>query len=695
MNKSSSRFEVVSRLALSLSVVLGLGATAALGQDSFRGTWADAFHIGYKNATQIDQLVGYAVQGNYNAIIAEVLAYQDTGSGGHGAYWTSDYVPAAGDISPSGFDPLAYLCQQAHAQGIEVHAWLVTYRVSTSWPPSGNSILSAHPEWIMVERANAGGGPSMVGDAYCLDPGSPDVQNYLINIARELVTNYPIDGINWDYIRYTQTDGGYPADNNYYYSGLKRFQRIYNRGDVPSTSDSSWSTFRRRTIDELVRRCRAEIPNMPSSRQPVRLSADVLAAGNYSGSFTSSTAYIYFQNWKYWQDMAWLDATITMNYKRDHCPTEATWYRNWVNAAVSWKNGRHVFCGQAPYLNSMANSVTQMSYALNQGSDGTTNYSYYATVATETLCDDNDDWLNDWSWYTYVAANLFTSPVATPGMPWHSPATATDGTIWGRIMDSATALPVDDASVTVGSRPVCKTDANGYYTVTLLPATSGGTSYNITVTKSGLPSGSYTGATAIAGVTRQYDITLGSLQPRIAINGSDTSLVFTRAVNHQTDLESETFTVSALNWPTYGPLNYSVADNVSWISVSPSYGSSSGEEDTVTIDYSTAGLAPGQYTGIILVSDPKASNNALRITVNLTVWPPPVPGDFDGDFDVDQVDFARMQNCLTGPTVPQNVPDCQGAKLDGDSDVDYDDLLLFAGCLSGPEVLGDPDCLNP
>jgi len=280
-------------------------------------------------------------------------------------------------------------------------------------------------------------------------------------------------------------------------------------------------------------------------------------------------------------------------------------------------------------------------------------------------------------------------------MTWRHPVTATDGTIWGRIMDSTTALPVDDASVTVGSRPVCKTDANGYYTVTLLPATSAGTSYNITVTKSGLPSGSYTGATAIAGETRQYDITLGSLQPRIAINGSDTSLVFTRAVNHQTELESETFTVSALNWPTYGPVNYDVADNVSWISVSPSHGSSSGEEDTITIHYSTASLAPGQYTGIVLVSDPKASNNALRITIYLTVLPPPVPGDFDGDFDVDQIDFARMQNCLTGPTVPQNAPDCQGAKLDNDSDVDYDDMLLFSGCLSGPDVSGDPDCLNP
>ncbi|HPD30944.1 MAG TPA: family 10 glycosylhydrolase [Phycisphaerae bacterium] len=697
MKRSSVRTEVKTRLALSVCGVLGLGGVVAFGQSSFRGTWADAFHIGYKNASQVDQLVGYAVQGNYNAIIAEVLAYQDTGGTGHGAYWNSQYVPKAADISESDFDPLAYLCQQAHAQGIEVHAWLVTYRVSTSWPPSGNSILTSHPEWIMVERADTGGGPSPIGDAYCLDPGSPDVQNYLIEIVRELVTNYPIDGINWDYIRYTQTDGGYPADSNYYYSGLKRFQRIYNRSDVPSTSDSSWCTFRRRTIDELVRRCRAEIPNMPSSRQPVRLTADVLAAGNYTGNFASSTAYTYFQNWKYWQEMAWLDATIPMNYKREHCTDQAQWYRNWVNASVSWKNGRHVFCGQAGYLNIMPNSITQLAYALNQGSDGTASYSYYATTATEGVCESptQDPWANDWSWYPYVAANLFTSPVAIPGMPWRNPATATDGTIWGRIVDSATSLPVDDASVTVGSRPVSKTDANGYYVVTLLPATGSGTSYNISVTKSGLPSGSYTGAKAVAGEVRQYDITLGSLAPQLVLNGSGTSIVLTRSVGYGGELADETFTVSAFNWPTYGPVNYQINDDSSWLSVSPSYGTSSGEEDTIAIDYSTAGLPAGEYTGMITVSDPKASNTPLTITINLTVVPPPVPGDFDGDYDVDQVDFARMQNCLSGATVPQNAPDCQGAKLDGDSDVDYDDMQLFAGCFSGPGVPGDPDCLNP
>ena len=61
---------------------------------------------------------------------------------------------------------------------------------------------------------------------YTLDPGSPDAQNYLISIVRELTDNYAIDGIHWDYIRYTNANAGYPAYAWYDKSGLARFQDI-------------------------------------------------------------------------------------------------------------------------------------------------------------------------------------------------------------------------------------------------------------------------------------------------------------------------------------------------------------------------------------------------------------------------------------------------------------------------------------
>jgi uncharacterized lipoprotein YddW (UPF0748 family) len=494
--------------ALVLLATVALPAWADEGaprSPSFRAFWADAFSVGFKSTSQINSLVSRAVSGNYNAIIAEVLAYQDRGTSGHGAYWNSSIVPKATDIT-GGIDPLATLVTQAHASGIQVHAWIVPYRVSQSWPPNGNSTVAAHPEWLMVPQALMGGGPATIDGKYTLDPGSPDVQEYIISIVRELVTNYQIDGINYDYIRYTQTDAGYPADENYTRSSLARFQTLaWYSGTPPPSGVPSWNDFRRRTINELVRRSRAEIPSITSNpRQPLRFTADLITFGDAPADFTNSSAYTLFQNWKYWMERGWLDAAIPMNYKREYDVDEAEWYRSWVNAGISWRYSRHLFCGQANYLNDKADSITQLQYSLNAGAEGTANYSYDATA------DENHDGTPeaDWTWYTYVASHLFTSAVAVPTMPWRSPATATEGTLWGRVTNPVTLTPIDGASVQVGALTPVETDGNGYYVVTLIPAAAGGSAYDVRAEKIDCADVLESGVVVMPGTVVRRDIAL-------------------------------------------------------------------------------------------------------------------------------------------------------------------------------------------
>ncbi len=465
------------------------------GTPTFRGFWADAFHVGFKSTAQIDDMVSRAVAGNYNAIIAEVLAYQDNVGSGHGAYWNSQIIPRAADIV-GGIDPLAYLCERAHANGIEVHAWLVTYRVSTTWPPSGNPLLAAHPEWIMVPRAGAGLGPSQIVGKYVLDPGCPEVQEYLVSIVREIVTNYPVDGINWDYIRYEQRDAGYPTDLGFENSGLARFHRITGRSDLPTSTDSQWGDFRRRTINELVRRCRVEISSITSNpRQPVWQTADLICFGAPAASFASTDAYLLHQNWKYWLEKGWLDAGIPMNYKREHNASHAQQYRDWITTALGYSSGRYIFCGQANYLNSKANSITQLNFGLSQGAGGVVNYSYAAT-ADENL---DGNYEADWGWYPYVAANLFTQPVTTPPMPWRDPAEATEGAIWGRIVDGVTGDPIDDALVEVIGVTSDRTDGRGYFAFTRLPADADGTTYSVRAVVAGESPVTRSGVLVLAG----------------------------------------------------------------------------------------------------------------------------------------------------------------------------------------------------
>ena len=84
----------------------------------------------------------------------------------------------------------------------------------------------------------------------------------------------------------------------------------------------------------------------------------------------------------------------------------------------------------------------------------------------------------------------------------------------------------------------------------------------------------------------------------------------------------------------------------------------------------------------------------VGLPVGANGCPLPIPGDFDGDFDVDQTDFGFFQLCLSGGDHPQPDPNCQKAKLDGDGDVDWHDLALFRKCMTGAGLVGNPNCLE-
>lgn len=141
-----------------------------------------------------------------------------------------------------------------------------------------------------------------------------------------------------------------------------------------------------------------------------------------------------------------------------------------------------------------------------------------------------------------------------------------------------------------------------------------------------------------------------------------------------------TFTVKNTGSNT---LHYSISDDVSWLAVSPSSGTSTGEEDTITVTFTTTGLNLGTYTAAITISDPEAANSPQQISVALTVWEPPRPGDLDGDRDVDVADLQIFIRCMTGTESGPVAADCRKADMDSDNDVDQSDFGLLQRCFSG------------
>ncbi|MFP4082086.1 MAG: cohesin domain-containing protein, partial [Candidatus Aminicenantes bacterium] len=65
--------------------------------------------------------------------------------------------------------------------------------------------------------------------------------------------------------------------------------------------------------------------------------------------------------------------------------------------------------------------------------------------------------------------------------------------------------------------------------------------------------------------------------------------------------------------------NYSISDNKNWLSVSPTSGSSQGEENSHTVSVDISGLSAGSYSGTITITDDSASNSPQTVSVSLDI----------------------------------------------------------------------------
>ncbi len=106
----------------------------------------------------------------------------------------SEYLTGTQGKDP-GYDPLPFLIEEAHKRGLEFHAWLNPYRITTSGIDTSklaeNHPAKLHPEWV-VKHSISG------GEALIYNPGLPEVRQYIVDTVREIVTNYNIDGIHFD-----------------------------------------------------------------------------------------------------------------------------------------------------------------------------------------------------------------------------------------------------------------------------------------------------------------------------------------------------------------------------------------------------------------------------------------------------------------------------------------------------------------
>ncbi|MBE9140764.1 family 10 glycosylhydrolase [Nodosilinea sp. LEGE 07088] len=141
--------------------------------------------------------------------------------------YPSQVAPEQNPLTRS-WDPLAAAVELAHERDMTLHAWVWVFatgnqrhnRLLNQPADYPGPVLSRHPDWAGYD--NVGNRIPRGQDKPFLDPANPQVRSYLTRLMTEIVTEYDVDGLHLDYIRYPFQDPG--ANRTYGYGEVARWR---------------------------------------------------------------------------------------------------------------------------------------------------------------------------------------------------------------------------------------------------------------------------------------------------------------------------------------------------------------------------------------------------------------------------------------------------------------------------------------
>ncbi|HEY3268392.1 MAG TPA: family 10 glycosylhydrolase [Armatimonadota bacterium] len=507
-------------------LLCSLGAASAQTPE-YRAQWADAFNSGFLSAAQVTTMVGNVRAGHGNVIIPEVRVYADayfaptpayyanagTTINANGVRLTADLLSQPEPRKSSSYDALQEVITKAHdtsggKQRLDVWAWLVSFR-------TGTVLKTAHPGWL-TQKADG----TVVDTDF--DPGHPGVEQQFYNVCMDLVDHYGVDGLHFDYIRFTASDNGYNPVS------VARFNARYGRTGTPLNTDAAWQQWRRDQVTACVRKVYL---NAIARRPAVRLSAatitfapgparptasDTNPTQTWKTNFQGRDAYKgLYQDWRGWMQEGILDISIPMAYF-GRCSYEDS-YEKWMDFTKENQFGRQGMIGPGVYLNTPADDQYQLeatrwpSTPGGKMAAGQSLYSYatpYADSCYGTGVKDPAGMAAMLSTGSLTDGTVITSnplyPTTTP-LPALPRLTNGKGHLKGTVTDATCPAPgwVDGATVTLTATGFTtrsmRTDGTGFFGFVDVPP---GT-YTLTAAATGLASQSQIVYISAGNVTTQ------------------------------------------------------------------------------------------------------------------------------------------------------------------------------------------------
>ena len=405
-------------LLIAIAVTAGINANADEAQKrEMRAAWiATVYRIDWPTTTnnasaQKNELNAYLDNfkaQNFNAVFLQVRTMCD-------AFYQSSYEPWSSYLTGTrgknpGYDPLAYAVEQCHARGIQCHAWINPYHWSTgtNWnTPQDQELQNSG----MLLAYNDGSSTYTI-----LNPGLPATRERIVNVIREIITNYDVDGIIFDDYFYPN---GIPSNSS--------------AGDYTlwqqSGSGMTIGNWRRANVNQMV----ADVYNMIQQTKPeVRFGispAGVAGTASTSASQHGVTPCPTGSDWQYngiFSDpLAWLEQG-TIDYISPQIYWKTTHSTNPFGPLTKWWSyvakhfGRHHYASHSiSFLASSSNTTSdwaEITKQVNYSRQYTENNAPGAVLYSAKNINGNNGGVGGLG--NYLLANVFQHPAMIPAVTW-------------------------------------------------------------------------------------------------------------------------------------------------------------------------------------------------------------------------------------------------------------------------------------
>ena len=188
-----------SALAAVLLAIAALPMSSGVKRE-VRSVWmATVWALDWPSSTssttaQKNEMVKYLdvlQKNNFNAVYFQVRTLSD-------AFYKSSYEPWSSYLTGTrgkdpGWDPLAFVVEECHKRGMECHAWVNPYRFSTgsNWSTAQDQALKS--AGMLLAYTKSDGKTTTI-----LNPGLESVRKRIVDVCKEIISNYDVDGLVFD-----------------------------------------------------------------------------------------------------------------------------------------------------------------------------------------------------------------------------------------------------------------------------------------------------------------------------------------------------------------------------------------------------------------------------------------------------------------------------------------------------------------